>query len=361
VRIVHLIIGGDVAGGQIVALQLAGAGRGAGHDVSFVSPSDGPFLDLVRAEGFAAHVLPVRGGLVVAAVTRLTRLLRREGADLLHTHGHFAVNVVGRIAARLAGAAVLSHMHVEAAFRAGRGRGLQVALDNATARLCFAIVAVSNATREGLVRQGYPARKLVTVHNGIAVAEPAEPVRLVEAPQVLEVARLADVKGQRTLLAALAQLDATAVLVGVDLEQGGAYEQELRAHADRLGVSERVVFAGYRADVAALMAGSDVFCLPSTIEGLPIVVLEAMAQGTPVVASAVGGTPELVEDGVTGLLVAPGDVDGLARALAQVLDDPKLARLLGEAGRRRVREEFSATEAAERILRLYESASTMRA
>jgi len=141
----------------------------------------------------------------------------------VHTHAHFAVNVVARIAGRLAGARVLAHMHIENAFRSGPTRHLQVALDNATARLCFAIVAVSDATRSTLVNQGYPPGRVVTVHNGIEAVEPAQAVRLTNGRTVVEVARLAEVKGQHILLAALARLDANAVLVGRDLERGGAY------------------------------------------------------------------------------------------------------------------------------------------
>jgi glycosyltransferase involved in cell wall biosynthesis len=356
VRIVHLVIGGEVAGGQIVALRLARAAREAGHDVSFVSPDDGPFLALVREAGLDARVVPLGGALDLGALLRLTRALRAARADVVHTHGHFSVNVLGRLAGRLAGARVLAHMHIENAFRAGRGRRAQVALDNATARLCFAIVAVSDATRASLLAQGYPASRVVTIHNGIEPVEPAEPVRLAEGPTVLEVARLAEVKGQRTLLRALAQLDASAVLAGRDIEAGGAYEQELRAEAERLGVAGRVVFAGLRDDVPGLLAGCDVFCLPSTMEGLPLVVLEAMAQGRPVVATAVGGTPELVVDGETGLLVPPDDVDALARALGRLLAEPELARRMGEDGRARVREHYSAASAAERVLALYQQA-----
>ncbi len=349
------MIGGDVAGGQVVALRLARAARGAGHDVSFVSPTPGPFLDLVRGEGMAATVVPIPGALDARAIGRLVRAFRR--ADLVHTHGHFGVNVTGRLAGRLAGARVLSHMHVENAFRPGRGRAAQVALDNATARLCFAVVAVSDATRAGLVRQGYPAERTVTIHNGIEEAAPVAAVRLAEGPTVLEVARLAEVKGQRALIRALRDLDATAVLVGRDLEHGGAYARELENEAARLGVSERVVLAGHRDDVPALLEGCDVVCLPSTVEGLPLVLLEAMARGKPVVATAVGGTPELVADDETGLLVPPGDAGALASALARVLADRELARRLGEAGRARVAAEFSADEAARRVLGLYESRS----
>jgi glycosyltransferase involved in cell wall biosynthesis len=354
-KIVHVVIGGEVAGGQIVALQLARAARDAGHDVSFVSPSGGPFVERVRSEGFAADVIPIRGALDLASIARIRRRLR--GVDVAHTHAHFAVNVVARVAGRLAGARVLAHMHVENAFRTGPTRYLQIALDDATARLCFAIVAVSDATRSTLVDQGYPAGRVVTVHNGIEAVDLAEPVRLTDAPTVLEVARLAEVKGQRVLLAALAKLDASALLVGRDLERGGAYEQELRREAERLGVSDRVVFTGQRDDVPGLLAGCDVLCLPSTVEGLPLVVLEAMAQGKPVVATAVGGTPELVVDGETGLLVPPGDAGALAAALGKVLRDPELARRLGEAGRRRVLASFSLSAMTERVLGLYVDAA----
>jgi L-malate glycosyltransferase len=351
VRIAHVVIGGEVAGGQMVALELARAARRAGHDVSFVSPSAGPFVELVRSEGMQARIVPIRGALDIFAVGRLRQALR--GVDIAHTHGHFAVNVVARVAGKLAGARVLSHMHIENAFRAGLGRRAQIALDNATARLCFAIVAVSDATRESLARQGYPTERLSTVHNGID-ATPAEPVRLAEGPTILEVARLAEVKGQRALLQALTRVDAAAVFVGRDLERGGSYELELRAEAERLGVADRVVFAGYRDDVPALLAGCDVVCLPSSIEGLPLVVLEAMAQARPVVATAVGGTPEVVVDGETGLLVPAGDVEALADALARVLGDRPFADRLGEAGRRRLAAEFSLAAMADGILRLYE-------
>jgi len=354
-KIVHQVLSGDVAGGQLVALQLARAAREAGHEVRFASPTDGPFLELVRDDGFIADVIAVGGALDLRAVVRLVRAYRTMRAEIVHTHAHFSVNAVARVAGRLAGASVLAHMHVENVFRAGTGRRVQIAVDNATARLCFAIVAVSESTRLSLLRQGYPASRLSTVWNGIELHDPVPPVRLAEGPTVLEVARLADVKGQRLLIAALPDLDAVAVLVGRDLEHGGSYEAELRADADRLGVSDRVVFAGYREDVPALLAGCDVFCLPSSAEGLPLVVLEAMAAGKPVVAAAVGGVPELVVDGETGLLVPAGDLDALQRALTDLLADPERARRLGEAGRARVRASFSATAASERILKIYEA------
>ncbi len=283
---------------------------------------------------------------------RLRKLLRNERADILHTHGHFAVNVVGR----LAGTTVISHMHIENAFRSGRGRGAQIRLDNWTARRCVAIIAVSDSTREALLAQGYPAEKVVAIHNGVEPAAAVAPAFDESAPLLLEVARLCDVKGQRELIQALAQLeqrDAVLLLAGEDLEAGGAFRRGLEQEAASLGMSNRVRFLGYRDDVPALLEAADVFVLPSWVEGLPLGVLDAMARGKPVVASAVGGTPELVADGKTGLLVPPRDVAALARALDELLRDPERAQRLGEAGRTRALDEFSADAAAARVLRLY--------
>ena len=167
-------------------------------------------------------------------------------------------------------------------------------------------------------------------------------------------------KGQRELIQALARLerrDAVVLLAGEDLESGGAYRRELEQEAADLGVAERVRFLGYRDDIPALLEAADVFVLPSWVEGLPLGVLDAMARGKPVVAGAVGGTPELVADGETGLLVPPRDVDALVRALDELLRDPARARTARRGGPARALTEFSADAAAERVLRLYAAAT----
>jgi glycosyltransferase involved in cell wall biosynthesis len=360
-RIVQLVLGGEVAGGQLVALRLAHVARERGHDVSFVVPSRGPFLALLEQDGFPAVVLPIGGALDVGAALRLCRLLRRERASILHTHAHFSVNVVGRVAGRLAGATVISHVHIENVFRSGGlARRLQIGLDNGTARLASRLVAVSEATRAAVIRQGYPADRTMTIRNGIEPVGEIRPVPL-DVPEgartLLEVGRLCDIKGQRELIRALARLehdDAVLLLAGEDLEAGGAFRTELGREAAALGVADRVRFLGHRDDVPALIAAADLFVLPSWLEGLPLVALEAMAQGKPVVATAVGGTPELVVDGESGVLVPPRDVEALAAALDALLDDPSRASLLGTQARERVRREFSADAAAEQVLELYE-------
>jgi glycosyltransferase involved in cell wall biosynthesis len=361
-KIVHQVLDGRVAGGQLVALDLARAATRAGHEVAFVAPSEGEFLDLVRGEGMQTVVLPLRRSYRLDDAFGLAGALKDLGGDLLHTHGHLVGNVLGRLAGRVAGVPVVSHMHAENHFRPGRaGRSLQQRYDNATARLCARILAVSDATRRALETQGYPRGRIEVVPNGVDLrrndpggirAELGVPAT---APLLVQVGRLCETKGQRELLAALALLpdDVHAVLVGDDLESGGAFRRLLEEQVESSGLGGRVVLAGYRPDARAIVAAADVFVLPSWLEGQPLVVLEAMAEATPVVATAVGGTPELVADGETGLLVPPRRPEALADALRDLLADRDRARRLGEAGRQRVMERFSAERVARRVLAIY--------
>jgi glycosyltransferase involved in cell wall biosynthesis len=356
VRVVHLAISGEVAGGQLVALQLARAARERGAEVEFVVPARGGFLDRLAAEGIPAHVLPLRRVVDVAAARRLRRLLDRK--TILHTHTLAGANVLGTLAAP---GPVVRHLHIENYFRRAT-RPVLRRLDNATARRCARLIAVSEDTRRAYERQGYPAGRIEVVYNGIDVDGPGSANGLraelgipAAVPLVGEVGRLCDVKGQRELIQALARLPGVrAVLLGKDLEHEGAFQASLEREAERLGVRDRVVFAGHREDAASLVGELDLLVLPSWTEGLPGVVLEAMARSRAVVATPVGGTPEVVADGETGLLVPPRDPDALADAVSRLLADPELRRRMGEAGRRRVAEHFTAESMTRRVLEIYD-------
>jgi glycosyltransferase involved in cell wall biosynthesis len=359
VRIAQLLIGGEIAGGQLVALQLARALRERGDDALFVSPSRGAFTERAETEGFRVVHADVARLHRARGMLALSQQLHDEHVDLLHTHTLAAANALGRLAARWARIPVVSHLHIENYFRPVTRPLLRTA-DNRTARLCAALVAVSEDTKRAYERQGYPSR-IEVVYNGVQLdGAPRGGVRAElgipnGVPLIGEIGRLCDVKGQRELIAALAQVpDAHAVLVGADLEQGGAYQAALEREAERLGVRDRVVFAGRREDAAHVLAELDVLALPSWTEGLPLVVLEAMAQRRAVVATPVGGTPEVVVDGETGLLVPPRNPEALASALRRLLADADLRRRMGEAGYERVRERFSAAEMARRTVAIYD-------
>jgi glycosyltransferase involved in cell wall biosynthesis len=369
VKIVHSIIGGEVAGGQLVALQHMRAARARGDSVLVVSPTQGPFVELVASEGFPVRLLDVRRLFRLLDVWRLKRLLETERADVLHTHTGLAANILSRIAGRLAGVPVVSHMHMNNHFRPNRlAQAVQQTLDNLTSRLCARIVVVSDDMRERLLRQGVPAGRLELIPNGIelgsSAAPPSRQLLLAlgvpeDADVAITVGRLCDHKGQRELIEAVARLAAAhsglrAVVVGDDVEAGGDYLVRLRRLAVQLGVEDRIIFTGYRPDARALVAESDVFVLPSWIEGCPLVVLEAMAAGTPVIATGVGGLPELVEHEETGLLVPVRDPQALAAAIERVLVEPGLREALGLAGQRAVASRLSAADMTRRMLSLYD-------
>jgi len=133
----------------------------------------------------------------------------------------------------------------------------------------------------------------------------------------------------------------------------GVLFSELQRDAERMGVAQRVTFTGFQQDVVPFLQAADIFVLPSVQEGLSLSALEAMALGKPVVACRVGGTPEVVVDGETGLLVAPGQPTELASALEKLLADPPRARTMGEAGQRRVKEAFDFEHMVSKIERVY--------
>jgi glycosyltransferase involved in cell wall biosynthesis len=202
-------------------------------------------------------------------------------------------------------------------------------------------VAEEHWDKLAVVRCGVDAGTFAPAAAPREDADPSAPLR------VLCVGRLAPEKGQQVLVDALAACPGVAVtFVGA-----GDKLEALRRRAAARGVDDRVTFTGAVGQdrIAAHYAAADVFCLPSFGEGVPVVLMEAMASGVPVVATAVGGVPELVEHGVTGLLAPPGRADALADALMRLAGDADLRRRLAAAGRARVEEEFDLERNAERL------------
>jgi glycosyltransferase involved in cell wall biosynthesis len=215
---------------------------------------------------------------------------------------------------------------------------------------------VKNRLRDDL---GVAASKLSVVHNGIRLDPFDEPFDAefrasleqgAARPIVFTPARLHDQKGHDYLLDAAASVpDAVFLLAG----DGPARERlERKAHA--LGIADRIRFLGHRQDVARLLIHCDLFVLPSLYEGLPLTALEAMAAGKPVIATKVGGTDEIVLNGVTGVLVPPANSEQLAAAINSLLSNPQRANRLAEAGRNRVRRMFSAEAMVRGVQNVYE-------
>jgi glycosyltransferase involved in cell wall biosynthesis len=315
-------------------------------DVAVAAHGSGPLRDAADAAG--ARFLPLRHvrrplslWRDLAGFAELVRLLRRERPDLLHASSSKA-GVLGRLAAAVSGVPVRIFTVHGWAFAAHSGvpSRLYRWADRLVEPLTTVTICVSEHQREaGLAAGTCASERTVVIPNAVDVSTPPRS-RPVERPRPLIVAvgRLKAPKDFPTLVSALAALprDSFDALIVGDGPDRPRLEEQIRT----CGLAGRVRLAGERRDVPDLLAEADVFVLPSRSEGHPVSVLEAMAAGVPVVASRVGGIPEQVDDGVTGLLVAPGDPEALAAALGRLAADPALRRRLGAAGRVRAEKAF---------------------
>jgi glycosyltransferase involved in cell wall biosynthesis len=292
--------------------------------------------------------------------------VRRQRIALVHSYGLYP-NLFAVPAARAAGARAIASIRDLGDHLSWWRRHLQ----RWTCSLADRVVANAFAVRSRLIEEGYPGGRVTVIHNGIDLERyrslrtgdrVREELRIPRgAPLVAMLARLTHLKGAEYFLEAAsiagrACPEAHFLVVGDSKCLGlgnPAYRPSLEALASRLGLDGRVRFAGFRTDVPELLAGAAVSVQPSLSEGLSNVVLESMAAGLPVVATAVGGNPEMVVEGETGLLVPPRDAAALAAALARLLSDAPLARRLGEAGRRRVAERFSLQAMCARTVDVY--------
>jgi sugar transferase (PEP-CTERM/EpsH1 system associated) len=305
---------------------------------------DGPLrADLVGA-GVPAYVMHRRPGFDWQLPGRLYRVFRAEEADLVQTH-HLTQLIYAVVAARLAGARVVHVEHEHYSLQSAKARRHLRMLT----RLCDAVVAVSEEVADFLVRRaGLPRACVHVIRNGVDLQRHAPVARRPRAalglpPGILlgHVARLDPAKDQSTLLRAFARVrrahhGARLVIVGE-----GPQREELVRTATVLGLAEDVHFLGARHDVADLLPHFHAFVLSSVAEGLPLAVLEAMACARPVVATSVGSVPDVVKHERTGLLVRPGDVEGIANAMAALLACPAWAATLGRAARTAVEARYS--------------------
>jgi glycosyltransferase involved in cell wall biosynthesis len=296
-----------------------------------------PASRLLEAQGVPVTHLG-RASLDPRLVLDIVSLLKRRRARILHVHG-YAASDFGRLAARVTGARLVLHEH----FADPRMPAYQGLADRALAGLTDRAIAVSGSTRDFLVnRRRVPEARVRVIWNGAPLAEfapvPRERARAVrrelglpdEEPVVGAIGRLNEQKGHRDLLDAFAQAHKgrrARLLIAGD----GDLMQPLQQQARELGIAERVVFAGHRADVPGLLGAIDVFCISSLYEGTPLTLFEAMAAGKALVSTSVDGCREVLVDGHTGLLVPPRNPGALAAALARVLDDAGLRQRLGAA------------------------------
>jgi len=334
-------------------LYLVAGLRKRGYDPLLVTPGNGVLAERARGAGIRIASISSRGDLDLRAAARIRRLLD-PGVDILHLHtGHAhalgLLAVLGRSRPR-----VVVSRRVDFPIKGGLLGRLKYGprVDR--------FLAVSGRVAEVLREGGVPAGRVTTVYSGVDPSrfqgvEPDPELRAQlglpsSAKLVGFVGALVPHKAPEDLVAALTRLPSHVHCLFIG---EGKLEPALRRQASAGGIEERVHFLGYREDVPRLLRSVDVFCLPSHEEGLGTSVLDAMAAGVPVVGADGGGIPEMVEDGVSGLLVPAGDTEALGRALGSVLEDPDLAKKLTEGELKRV-EAFHVDRMVERTLAVYE-------
>jgi glycosyltransferase involved in cell wall biosynthesis len=351
-RVMHVDSAATWRGGQNQVLLTLKGMASRGHDVILACRTASPLETRARTEGLEVRGLPFRGDLWPPAVVALARALRRDRPGVLLLHDPHAVSA-GLLAARLAGGASLVAV-----------RRVDFPLQRPFSRwkygACHRVIVVSRAigavveaggldpTRRRLVYEGVPDRAARPGGRDELAALGVPP----GAPVVGNVAALTGHKDHATLIEAMALLRTRVPEAWLVIAGEGELRPALESLVRERRLSDRVVFAGFRRDLDRIVPAFSIFCLSSHLEGLGTSLLDAMAFGRPVVATAAGGIPEAVEDGVTGRIVPPREPAALAEALESVLRDDELRRGLGEAGRRRFLQHFTADRMVEGTLRV---------
>jgi glycosyltransferase involved in cell wall biosynthesis len=350
--IVHLTSSTFFGGPERQMLGLANS-LATDHQSVFLSFSEGgrcrAFLEAVRRQGFAVQELEHDTPHLGLALRDLTAHLRRVHAAVLCCHGYKA-NLLGRLAARRL------RIPAIAVSRGWTSESLKVrlyeALDRWHLRWMDRVVCVSEGQAQRVRQAGVPAGRVLVIHNAIQ----SERFQEVEHSrrQMLEgffaqppsyligaAGRLSPEKGFDVLIESATHVVQQSPSVGFLLFGDGPLRDALARQVEGAGLGDAFALAGFRDDLDQILPSLDLLVLPSYTEGLPNVVLEALAAGVPMVATAVGGTPEVIEDGVSGYLVPPGDPSSLAQTILRALASETDRRAMGQRGRQRVLRDFT--------------------
>ena len=375
-RIVHVIARLNVGGAALSVLELALGQQRRGHDVLVVAgtiPDGEASMEQLADElgvpslhlGALQREVSFRND--SAATSAIRRLIRTRRPDILHTHTSKA-GTTGRVAAALSGSARpravvhTYHGHVLSGYFSPRRERVYRLIERALAPVADRLVAVSDEVRDELVSFGVAGREKFTVipygfdldrridTSTATRAAKREAIGVSGDTFVLGWAgRMTAIKRPEDLVQVLALVDDAVLVLAGDGELRG----EVESLARRLGVADRVRALGYVEDMGAWYAAFDLFLLVSANEGAPVVAIEALAGGIPVVATAAGGTGTVVDDAETGYLVPIGDVGALADRVRRLRDDDALRARFGAEGARRMRERFSTERMVDDVERLY--------
>ncbi len=368
-KVIHLVEDLKIGGAErVIADTTLGLDRKKYEPSVWCVTRGGETATELSEKGIEVKILGISSYRNPLNTSKLTRLLKAARPDIIHTHGYFA-SVIGRLAARRAGTPVIL-THVHSTYWEYRKRHIMIErkLSHFTHKIICCSRAVENFVKN---TEKITDNKTIVIYNGVD-EERFSPLKSPtsirtefgmdeETVVVGTVSSLTPHKGHEYLIQAASLVLGTLPSVKFLIVGDGPLRQRLEDQAKNLNIHPAVIFTGTRKDIPEILSLMDVFVLPShTREGLGIAIIEAMAAERPVVATDIGGIPEVVNNSETGLLVPPGDPKALSKAIIELLQDPSRAKTMGEKGRIRVKEKFTVKKMLSEIENVYQSLVNQR-
>lgn len=335
-RVMHVLNSLEIGGAEMVVVRLLEARREP-DSVVVTLRRRGSLAARIEAHGIPVVSLGVpdrRGVPALAAAVR--GAIRRYRPAIVHSHN---VSPLVATAAATVGMRKVRHVHTEHGRADPQSRAARIGYRIASRRASCLVAVSEDTARHASELSGVPVSQFTVIPNGVAL----QPERAAPGPanHLITVARLEAVKDIATILRAVARLRQASCDVRLDVHGDGAERASLQALAAELSIADAVVFHGMTADIASALASAGVYVSSSLSEGISLTILEAMSVGLPVVATAVGGTPEIVRDGINGYLVPPADPAAMFAALERLIDHPGDAARMGSASRASIERTYS--------------------
>lgn len=339
--------------------------------------SDGLLISKLEESGIAAFLIPMTSKRdIILPLLKTIKLIKKENIDIIHTHT-VRSNLIGRLAAFFSRRKCITHLHSPilrdfADLKRGR---INEIVDSLTRPFADRYIAVSHSLREEMVQRGMSGQKIVTVHNALDleslyVSDKKKDISETSIraeyniPEtnflITLVALLRPRKGVEVLIKAMKKVcthfpEVSLLIVGNDdISEDPGYAQRLRSTVSDLGMEKNIFFTGFRDNVPEILTESNLMALPSLFgEGLPMVILESMAMGLPVVASKLEGIPEVIDDDVTGFLVNPNDVEALSDKIIKIMESPDLVETVVKNARKKITTEMNGYRQASQVEAIY--------
>ena len=371
-KILYIVIDGNISGGNKVCTSILHGAKNAGHEVELLSPNAGPLTIALENKGIIVHKLSLARSFHLNKAIELAALLKREKIDLVHTHTSLNSEILARIACFIANVPIICHHHdpVDIFNKNSLISGYQHWLDRITSKCVHRFIAVSKSRYEAMVKyRGYAEDKISLIYNGINVEEfeyidsedmACKGLNLNKNDLAIGlIGRLEIAKGQDTLIKAGSSVikqypNAKFFIIGDDHIDGKPCLKRYQKMIKELKLEDRVFLLGLRPDIKQLIHSMDIIVLPSLWEAHSIAILEALAAKKPVIASEVGGTPEIIRNESEGILIPPKDPDALANAICRLIEDTGLVQKIKENGYKKVKENFSEERMIEMVFKVYE-------